>query len=97
MGGFTVSGDTHKAYLIVAHAKVCLGSCQVASTQLGVGVMTLKRVCRANNIHRWPFHKRKSLGNLIEHTKRALADGTGRDNMQNLAVLQVLEKQRQVM
>ena len=81
----------------MAFAKVCPGSCQVASTQLGVGVMTLKRVCRANSVDRWPFHKRKCLGNLFERTKQALDDGTGQDNMQKLAVLQLLEKQRHLM
>ena len=46
---------------------------------------------------RWPFRKRNSLGCLIDRTKQVLDDGTGQDNMQKLAALQVLEKQRQVM
>lgn len=46
---------------------------------------------------RWPFRKRNSLGRLIDRTKQVLDDGTGQDNMQKLAALQVLEKQRQVM
>lgn len=46
---------------------------------------------------RWPFRKRSSLGCLIDRTKQVLDDGTGQDNMQKLAALQVLEKQRQVM
>ena len=58
---------------------------------------TLKRVCRAGNMQRWPFRKRNSLGRLIDRTKQVLDDGTGQDNMQKLAALQVLEKQRQVM
>ena len=58
---------------------------------------TLKRVCRASNMKRWPFRKRNSLGRLIDRTKQVLDDGTGQDNMQKLAALQVLEKQRQVM
>ncbi|KAI9789639.1 MAG: hypothetical protein M1835_001533 [Candelina submexicana] len=70
---------------------------KAASTQLGVSVDTLKRVCRANNINRWPFRKLKSLGNLIERTRRVLDDGTGQETMQKLAALQVLEKQRQLM
>ena len=44
-----------------------------------------------------PFRKRKSLGTLIDRTKKALDDGTGKDNMPKLAALQVLEKQRQIM
>ena len=70
---------------------------QVASARLGLGVTTLKRVCRASNMKRWPFRKRNSLGRLIDRTKQVLDDGTGQDNMQKLAALQVLEKQRQVM
>ncbi|KAL3132495.1 hypothetical protein ABBQ32_009041 [Trebouxia sp. C0010 RCD-2024] len=70
---------------------------QVASARLGLGVTTLKRVCRAGNMQRWPFRKRNSLGRLIDRTKQVLDDGTGQDNMQKLAALQVLEKQRQVM
>ncbi|DBA84344.1 TPA: hypothetical protein ACH3X2_006259 [Trebouxia sp. C0005] len=70
---------------------------KVASTRIGLGVTTLKRVCRANNMRRWPFCKRKSLGNLIDRTKQVLDDGTGQNHMQKLAALQVLEKQRQVM
>ncbi|DBA96988.1 TPA: hypothetical protein ACH3X3_012913 [Trebouxia sp. C0006] len=70
---------------------------QVASARMGVGVTSLKRVCRANNMSRWPFRKRKSLGNLIDRTKQVLDDGTGQNHMQKLAALQVLEKQRQVM
>ena len=46
---------------------------------------------------RWPFRKRNSLGRLIDRTKQVLDDGTGQDNMQKLAALQVLEKQRQIM
>ena len=46
---------------------------------------------------RWPFRKRKSLGNLIDRTKQVLDDGNGKNSMQKLAALQVLEKQRQVM
>ena len=60
-------------------------------------VTTLKRVCRANNMSRWPFRKRKTLGNLIDCTKQVLDDGTGQNHMQKPAALQVLEKQRQVM
>lgn len=48
-------------------------------------------------MQRWPFRKRNSLGRLIDRTKQVLDDGTGQDNMQKLAALQVLEKQRQVM
>lgn len=54
-------------------------------------------MCRASNMKRWPFRKRNSLGRLIDRTKQVLDDGTGQDNMQKLAALQVLEKQRQVM
>lgn len=54
-------------------------------------------MCRANSINRWPFCKRKSLGNLIERTSRVLEYGTGQENMQKVASLQVLEKQRQLM
>lgn len=68
---------------------VCL---QLASERLGVGVTTLKRSCRANNMDR--FRTRKSLGNLIERTKQALDDGTGHANMQKLAGFQVLGKQK---
>ncbi len=64
---------------------------------MGLGVTSLKRVCRANNMSRWPFRKRKSLGNLIDRTKQVLDDGTGQNHMQKLAALQLLEKQRQVM
>ena len=67
---------------------------QVASARLGLGVT---RVCRASNIKRWPFGKPNSLGRLIDRTKQVLDDGPGQDNMQKLAALQVLEKQRQVM
>ena len=74
-----------------------LNQLQVASARLGLGVTTLKRVCRASNMKRWPFRKRNSLGRLIDRTKQVLDDGTGQDNMQKLAALQVLEKQRQVM
>lgn len=70
---------------------------QVASARLGLGVTTLKRVCRASNMKRWPFRKRNSLGCLIDRTRQVLDDGTGQDHMQKLAALQVLEKQRQVM
>lgn len=48
-------------------------------------------------MQRWPFRKRNSLGRLIDRTKQVLDDGTGQDNMQKLAALQVLEKQRQIM
>ena len=86
--------------LTIAFAKGCLDSCQVASTQLDVGVVTLKRVCHVKNINRRPFHKRKRLGIPIERTKqalddgtgKALDDGTGKDNMQKLAVVKVLHK-----
>ena len=59
--------------------------------------MTLKRVYHANKIKRWPFCQRKSLCNLIERTRQVLNDGTGQENTQKLAAVQVLEKQRQVM
>ncbi|DBB03216.1 TPA: hypothetical protein ACH3X1_013302 [Trebouxia sp. C0004] len=70
---------------------------QVAAMRLGLGVTTLKRICRDNNISRWPYRKRKSLGTLIDRTKQVLDDGTGQDNLPKLAALQVLEKQRQIM
>lgn len=74
------------------------GNCclQVASARLGLGVTTLKRVCRASSMKRWPFRKCNSLGCLTDRTKQVLDDGTGQDNMQKLAALQVLEKHRQV-
>ncbi|DBB13743.1 TPA: hypothetical protein ACH3X3_000751 [Trebouxia sp. C0006] len=58
---------------------------KVAAARLGLGVTTLKRICRANNVNRWPYRKRKSLGTLINRTKKALDDGTGKDNMPKLA------------
>jgi len=70
---------------------------QEAATKLGLGITTLKRVCRSNNMTRWPFRKRNSLGRLIDRTKQVLDDGTGQDNMKKLMALQMLEKQRQVM
>lgn len=68
-----------------------------AATKLGLGITTLKRVCRSNGMTRWPFRKRNSLGRLIDRTKQVLDDGTGQDNMKKLMALQMLEKQRQVM
>lgn len=59
--------------------------------------MTLKKVCRANNMNRWPFHNCKSLGNVIGRTKQVLDDGTGQEDMLKLAALEALEKQRQIM
>lgn len=47
-------------------AQACLGGCQVALAQLGVDVVTLKRVRRANNMNRWPYHKCKKLGSMID-------------------------------
>ena len=70
---------------------------QEAATKLGLGITTLKRVCRSNGMTRWPFRKRNSLGRLIDRTKQVLDDGTGQDNMKKLMALQMLEKQRQVM
>ena len=70
---------------------------QEAAAKLGLGITTLKRVCRSNGMTRWPFRKRNSLGRLIDRTKQVLNDGTGQDNMHKLVALQVLEKQRQVM
>lgn len=70
---------------------------QNASAQLGLGVTTLKRVCRENGIKRWPYRKRNSLGRLIDRTKQVLDDGTGQNNLHRLAALQVLEQQRQSM
>lgn len=57
---------------------------QVAALRLGVGVTTLKRVCRESLITRWPYRRRKSLGTLIDRTKQVLNDGTGQDNMHNV-------------
>ena len=59
--------------------------------------MSLKRVCRANTINRWPCRTRKSLGNLIERTRQVLDHETEHDKMEKLAALQVLVKQRQLM
>lgn len=70
---------------------------QEAAARLGLGITTLKRACRVNGMMRWPYRKRNSLGRLIDRTQQVLDDGTGQDNMQKLAALQVLEKQRQIL
>ena len=69
---------------------------QDAAARLRLGVTTLKRICRAEGVPRWPFRKRNSLGRLIDRTQHVLDDGTGQDHLQMLMALQLLEKHRQV-
>lgn len=44
---------------------------QDASDKLGVGVTTLKRICRASKVDRWPYRKRAALPGLVS---RALSN-----------------------
>ncbi|PSC70490.1 RWP-RK domain-containing [Micractinium conductrix] len=66
---------------------------QQAAAELHVGVTTLKKVCRVNNIGRWPFRKRSSLNRLIEKTKEYFAS----DPEQCAEALAQLEAQRTVL
>ncbi len=70
---------------------------QVAASQLGVSMTTLKKLCRENNLDRWPFRKRKSLSQMTVRTKQALTDSEETDKVQIQAALDVLEHQRQRM
>lgn len=66
---------------------------QQAAAELHVGVTTLKKVCRVNNIGRWPFRKRSSLNRLIEKTREYFAG----DSQQCAEALAQLEAQRSVL
>ena len=66
---------------------------QQAASQLGVGVTTLKKVCRVHSIGRWPFRKRSSLNRLIEKTREYFAH----DPVQLAEALAQLEAQRSVL
>ncbi|DBA88627.1 TPA: hypothetical protein ACH3X1_016475 [Trebouxia sp. C0004] len=70
---------------------------QVAASQLGVSMTTLKKLCRENSVDRWPFRKRKSLKQVTVRTKQALTDSEETDKVQIQAALDVLEHQRQRM
>lgn len=70
---------------------------QVAASQLGVSMTTLKKLCRENNLDRWPFRKRKSLSQMTVRTKQALTDSEETDKVQIQAALDVLEHQQQRM
>jgi hypothetical protein len=66
---------------------------QQAAAELRVGVTTLKKVCRVNNIGRWPFRKRSSLNRLIEKTREYFAG----DEQQCAEALAQLEAQRSML
>lgn len=66
---------------------------QQAAAELRVGVTTLKKVCRVNNIGRWPFRKRSSLNRLIEKTREYFSA----DPEQCAEALAQLEAQRSVL
>jgi RWP-RK domain len=68
---------------------------QEAAARLDVGVTTLKKICRANNISRWPFRKRNSIDKLIEKTRLYMRDGDGEARRQTALTLGTLEVERQ--
>lgn len=69
--------------------------CQQAATQLGVGVTTLKKVCRNGSVPRWPFRKRSSLDNLIEKTAQFIKVTDEVTALNKQRALQALQQQRQ--
>ena len=81
--------------IILEHTLRCHG--QDAANRLGVGVTTLRGVCRANQLSRWPYRKCKSLNNLIDLTRQVLDDRSGQNDVEKLAAVQVLEKQKQLL
>ncbi|KAL4856586.1 DNA-directed RNA polymerase II subunit RPB2 [Chlorella vulgaris] len=66
---------------------------QQAAAEPRVGFTTLKKVCRMNNIGRWPFRKRSSLNRLIEKTCKYFAG----DLQQCAEALAQLEAQHSVL
>lgn len=78
---------------------VSRGNVQEAAQNLDVGVTTLKKICRANNIRRWPFRKRNSIDKLIEKTRMYMrADGPDDlKHMQMELTLDTLHVQRQAL
>ena len=58
---------------------------------------TLKKVCRAHSLERWPCRKRNSLERLLNRTRQVLEDSSQVDNLQCQAALSVLENEKKDM
>ena len=68
---------------------------QTAAAELGVGTTTLKRICRENDVLRWPYRKRRALATQINKTVDILEnDGTQGAHTAKMAPLVVVQKIR---
>ena len=68
---------------------------QVAAAQLGLGPTTLKKICREQQLARWPCRQRKSLKKISACTKQAFDGCTSISQSSKSGVLEVWEQQTQ--
>ena len=54
-----------------------LAICQEATVHLGVGLTTLKKICRKHNITRWPQRQRSRLSGLVDKVDGSMSEKLG--------------------